>query len=105
MSDDGVRFTGRSSEVSLAGALFAWNVDRPVTLHVPGLEGQCVACFGSRESLVAFHTAAGIPFTRIKQVCDEREFFESLAEAGVEVIYEPTITPERRTRFTLVVRS
>jgi hypothetical protein len=99
------RRTGKPAQaVDLTGMLIPWGQDdQPVFLNMPLSTKLYLPCFSSEDLLVS--SLAGVPYEKIKQIDDGREFLSSVPSA-IAVIVDPQYgdEPGGLVRFTQVLR-
>ncbi len=101
MDEEAPKPTGRViDDVSLDGALFAWDPDDlgPSLVRPAGQDRAFIACFSEEGKLLAFYRQSKIPFDRIVRIADTQAFL-GCVNPQVGVILDPWFTPEGRLRY------
>jgi hypothetical protein len=74
----------------------------PTLLAMPGSEKLYLPIFSSADACRAFMGRAGVPYSRLVQIDDERAFLGSLP-ADIAVILDPTHTPQGTIHYAEIV--
>ena len=96
--------TGKAPEtVTLTGAVFPWDGEKPVYLSMPGSDLLYIACFHDVSGLEAVMSHFGIEYVSVKRVDDEADFIASVVDPRVAVILNARVTETGRLRFMQVL--
>lgn len=104
-----LRPTGNLRDIILQGALMAWQDGGPVLLSITSTDDVYLPLFSSERWLRwVLMVKLGIPYDKIKRVCDTDVFFASIPEQfdgrKVHVIYDPSISKKGRILYHEVQR-
>ena len=111
MEEFAPRPTGKPPEgIVLTGKLIPWlESDQPALVQMPACQDYFLPVFSTEDALRSVMGQAGIPFFKIKQIDDGREFLEELpywySGARLRIAVDLRFTEEGRVRFVEVFRN
>ena len=105
--------TGKEPEtVTLTGAVFPWDGEKPVYLSMPGSDLLYIACFHDVADLKSVMDHFGIEYASVKRIDDEKYFIASVIDLQlaqeinllqVAVILNARVTETGRLRFMQII--